>query len=234
MVTIDQMASNALSALGEDPNAPVYWTRGEVIQAAQWGVRLFCALTMCYERSVTVTVPAGVAIDIRTLIPDFLFPFRLVANGKRLRTIDFAELGARDEQWPLATGTPTHYRLGGISNLTLYPPTGVALTFEYAAEPTTAAGDTIQVPDEDLRPIENWTIACSRWKQGGQELAKEMYRMQTFVMAMRRRAELVRRRGLAAGFDSVPPEDSRYELSTAMTLPKPAKLPELKVVADAS
>lgn len=234
MVTIDQMASNALSALGEDPNAPVYWTRGEVIQAAQWGVRFFCGLSMCYEKSLTVTIPVGLAIDIRTLIPDFLFPFRLQAGGKRLRTIDFAKLGARDEQWPAATGTPTHYRLGGISNLTLYPPAGAAVTLEYAAEPTTAAGDTIQVPDEDLRAIENWTVACARWKQGGQELAKEMYRMQAFWMALRRRAELVRRRCLAAGYDSVPPEDSRFEISFAMTLPKPAKLPELKVVADAS
>ena len=222
-MTIDQCADEVLKALGEDPTAPVYWTRAEVRENVAVGVRLFCTLTLVYRRVQTVNVSAVQYTHLRALLPDFLHPFRLSVGGVRLRSVTMRQIAAQDDRWPSAPGAPERYRVGG-DVLTLFPPAAAAVTVDYVAEPATGPSATIPVQDDDLKAIENWAVFQSRWKEGGQELAKDKGRFQAFLEQARRRADQVRRVCQGENLDMWPPDDKLFEFTLKMpAIPKPPR-----------
>lgn len=219
-----------LEWLGESKVSPVRWTRPEILAHADEGLQLFGFLTLFYERKVTISHPGSPFINLRSQITDFLAPLRISTPERRLRKSSLAIFAAEAETWfGTAVGRPpSHYRVGGLDLLTVFPPAAVnPLTVVYSAEPPQLATESIVVSmyDEDLPALLAWCRYRARIKDGGQELRKAIPFFQEFLRVANRRVDLVRGRAVVNNYDTMPMTIDRIE-----ALMKPEMTPRPKPV----
>src|SRR5271168_725460 len=172
-----------------DDDNGVYYTATETKNALNKAQRLFCFLTLCYEKTVTFDLTNSVYYyPISGQISDFLCALRVYFNNTRLIPSKLHSFDAHSDFWRTTVGAPTHYAQHGFDALftNRFLSTGSnSLVWTYAAEPPalSLSTDTPVIPDEQQIHLLDFAYAYLRLKEGGQEMAEGMTYMQRFGMA---------------------------------------------------
>lgn len=154
-----------------------YWTSAELGHNLNRAERLFCWLTLAYERTVTFNLTnASYVQDILAQLPDFWAALRIThTGGVRLRPMKIHELDARDKTWRARAGSPLRYAQVGFQKLFITPQPASGshtLEFVYAAEPSemVAPSDVPALPSDQQAAILDIAFYLSRQKEGSSEL----------------------------------------------------------------
>ena len=189
----------------------------EVIAAVSEGYQLATMLTLCLETTTPLTLPAGTsAIDVRTVLADYIVPLRLLVGGVRLRPGTLSEFDALDEGWFQRAGTADRYASLGFNLLVLnrQPATNTTAQFTYArAGAALGYNDTPELPTDyhiDLVDYGLWRI---RIKEGAQGLARGAQYLNRFLDRMTALGDWVRARSRAARYDTSPCELALFDRS---------------------
>jgi hypothetical protein len=219
------LADDILLQLDENPATPVYHTRAEVLAAVNEAQRLYCLLTLAYERQQTFTASASMAI--RSIFSDFLVPLRVMTTGtapQRVHPSTLGQLDGLDRSWRAATGTPQRYVYLGADRLLFYPGSSATLELTYAAEPPVLVdGATPVIAETDWPALNDYALYRCRLKEGGQELAKSLGHFEAFLDVVEARAKFQTERHKAFRYDLLPVELLRRDLS-AMSKRAPSRL----------
>ncbi len=218
------MVDEILRQLDEDPTAPVGYTRSEVLAALNEGQRLYCLLTLAYEKRVTISVDA--VTEVRTLVPDYLVALRLEDAAGRILPATLVDLDAKANTWRTDTASaPTRYVQAGVNLLLFWKGvTAHSVTMTYAAEPPALVdGADPVIPEVDWPALDCYGKYRVRLKHGGQELAKSLDLFNEFMAIVQARAAYVRARSVGVGYDTLPVELAKYDFSRAW---KPERVKE--------
>lgn len=219
-MTAGQLATQILGDLGESAVSPTFYTFPEVLGAINEAQRLFCLLTLCLERTVTLELSANTTFySVLTLYTDWIVPLRLrIAGGAKLAPGRLTDFDAISETWQADRGTPERYACSGFDLLALYKAPaaiGTTLSITYARSPVemATAGETPEIPEEYHPDLAHYAIPRLRAKEGGQEFQKVAPRLGTFIEAAQKMAAFVRARNKAQRYDRVPVELKRFDIS---------------------
>jgi hypothetical protein len=219
-VTALDLTTRTLKRLDQDPAAPVYFTKAEVLNALNKGQRLFAFATLCLERSVSLTLTPGTAFyagALTALDAAYLIPVRVTNSaGAKVLPATIEQLHALDDQWRSNRGAATHYGCHGF-DLLYVRGSGDTLTVTYARMPATLVNDAdaVEITDAYQPCLVDYAVARVRAKQGGQEFAKTKPYADRFLGAVKAAAAEVRRRFVRAGNDRPPFEIAAFPLVEA-------------------
>ena len=220
-MTVGDLQTLVLQRLGEDASKPVYYTGAEVLSALNEAQRIMVLLTLCLERTETFPLSVGTAFyRPRTVLSDWLLPLRVrLSGGARLRPARLEDLDALDSGWQARPGYPDRYCSLGFNLLAInrQPEGPASLVVTYAKTPTKLQGvaETPEVPTEYHQALADYAINRLRMKEGGQEFTKTTPYGDRFLADCRKLGEFVRARNVAQGYDLLPFELSRYDVSAA-------------------
>jgi hypothetical protein len=224
-VTLGELRTKTLQRSDEDPAAPVYYTAAEATDALNAAQRLFVLLTLCLERTTTLTLQPNRAFHrLRSYVADFLLPLRLKTATGRLLPATLAELDALDSRWMQRSGTPSRYTTLGwaVLALTAQPSVATEYTLTYAASPALLAADTDipEIPARYHEVLVDYAIYHLRVKDGGAKLAGAMPLLERFLSQANEAAGIVRARASQAGYDTPPAEIELTDLARIARLTK--------------
>ncbi len=208
-MTVADMEARIWERLEQDPTAPVT-PEPDLLHALNQALGTLALLTLCVEKTVTITLSAGVTFyGIRNLVTNYLRPLRLMSAGARLRPVRIADLDALNSGWQASAGAPTRYLSLGINLVGVYkqPPSDVAAQFTYAAAPVALILQTdtpVGVPEEYHESLIKFGLVWIRLREGGLELAKVMPLFAEFIADAAKLGAYVKARSVAAGYDSLP------------------------------
>jgi hypothetical protein len=208
------IVDDILKQLDDDASVPVGYSRSEVLAALNEGQRLYCLLTLAYE--LRATISADAVTLVRTLVPDYLAPLRLQDAAGRIRPGTLADLDALSSTWRTDTASaPTRYASAGANLLLFWKGiTAHAVELTYAAEPPTLTdGASPVITDVDWPALYHFARYRLRFKHGGQELQKSLDLFDQFMGVVKARANEVRARSVGVGYDTLPIELQRYDVS---------------------
>ncbi len=218
-MTAAELQTLVLTRLGENPYDPKYYTAAEVLTALNQGQRLFSFLTLCLETTATFALAANTTFyHLLATYPDFIVPLRVrVAGGAKLSPARLEELDALDPDWQASTGSPLRYCVSGCDLLAVYKKPaapGASLDITYAKmAPVLPIYGVPAMPEEDHLALADFAVPMCRAKEGGQEFAKVLPQFDRFLETVRNRADYVRRRNTARGYDRAPVELERFDTS---------------------
>jgi hypothetical protein len=218
-VTGQEISDRIAQRLDDDPASPASFTAAEVLSAINEGQQVASLLTLCIERSATLTIPAATPLfEIRAALPDFLVPLRVSIDGVRIRPATLADLDARDETWQATTGTPTRYFTRGFNLLGVSPqPSGAMSTTAeaiYAAAPNTLTASTSpEMPEAYHQSLVDYGCYRVKAKEGGQGLQRGLGYLNRFLDDMTKLGNFVRTRSKSLGNDVLPFELQAFDRS---------------------
>jgi hypothetical protein len=221
-MTASELQTLALTRLGEDPTSPSYYTEAETLTALNQGQRLFAFLTLCLETTASFALSANTTwYHLLPAYSGLIVPLRIrVVGGAKLAPARMEDLDALDPSWQTSTGTPTRYAFSGCDLLAVYPKpagAGTVLDITFARMPADLAiGASPEIPDEDHLALADFAVPMCRAKEGGQEFAKVLPMLDRFMDAVQSRANYMRARNRARGYDREPPELERFDISTML------------------
>lgn len=224
---LTDLETRTFQRLEEDVSAPTCYTAGEVIHALNQAYYLFVLLTLCLEKTVVLTLPASTAVfGVRGYLPDYLLPLRLMVGSARIRPASIRDLDAIDATWQVATAGPLkRYGTLGMNLFLAYPPptAPLATTFTYAYIPAAlaAGGDVPLIPENYHESLIKFAIPWLRLKEGAQEFNKSVPLFKEFLADAGKLGNYVRVRSRAAGYDQLPMELDKFDMSRLFqTAPK--------------
>lgn len=205
-----------LGKMLDDPDH-IYYTEAEILHALNRAERLFCFLTLCYEKTVSFVLTNGQNYyDISDQISDFLVPLRVSHSGTRLSPDTLHTLDLRDSTWRARAGNPKRYVQQGFNKLWITPQPASGshtLSLTYAAEPPAmvANGDVPTIPGEQQVHLQDAAYYFLRMPEGSAELQAAIPYLQRFVEAAQkyRRFTLARSKGQA--YDRMPMDLERFD-----------------------
>jgi hypothetical protein len=213
VLTLGEMRARVYKLLGENPDAPVYWTVAEVNYALNMAERWFALATLCIEREASLALTSGqtfyTTVSEETGLTGYLVPLAVTESSKRIKPDTAHALDARNRTWRNDTGTPTSYLAMGANLFAVHPTPssgGVTLGLTFAGEPTGMTVDT-DVPDipGDRHPaLVDWAYAFCRLKEGGQEMQKGIEYLKRAVDSAQQHQKFVRSRSRGQGYDMTP------------------------------
>lgn len=213
------LINRVLDNVGEtNLTSPVTYSRQEALDAINEAQRIFVLLTMCLEAQDTFSTAASqLYYYVSDQLPNFLCPLRvLTPEGRKIRPMSLGNNEALSSTWRTVTGEPARYANLGwdLMAITPVPDAIYALSIKYARMPVrlTESGSA-EIPEEDQESLHHCGTAILRLKEGGQLLAKEMWRFESFLDTARRRAAYVRARSRDNQYDSIPAEWKMPDLS---------------------
>jgi len=136
----------------------------------------------------------------------------LVTTTKpKLRPATMYQMAALDSAWLNATGSPTRYGYIGMDLLFLDAKplaTGQKLLITYARSPVPLVDDEDEpeIHDADHEVLMDYGEFRLRANEGGQELKTALPKLKSFLANAKTRADQVRARSLAQGYDHLPVE----------------------------
>ena len=186
-----------------------YYTGAEVLHALNAAQNLFALISLCIERTVTITTTAATCfhtVSTSLGISDYLVPLRLTtASGARIRPTTVHEMDGLSTSWRTTAGTPTRYIAYGYDLMAFspQPATATSLILTYAASPTQLTVDASlpEIPDEQHIWLVDYACWWLRLKEGGQELANATQWLQRFIQAASKYAMFVRRRSYGQKYE---------------------------------
>jgi hypothetical protein len=157
------------------------------------------------------------------------YPGLVASTAPKLRPASLAELSALNAAWLSATGNPERYGLLGLDLLFLdrapiVP--GTKLLITYARSPVAMSGDNDvpEIPEGDHLALIDGAEVLLRLTEGGQELADAMPAFDRFLAAVKLRADDVRKRSVARGYDHSPPELTLPEFAGLLRKRSPKRM----------
>jgi hypothetical protein len=134
-----------------------------------------------------------------------------VTAAPKLRPATIYQLTALDPAWLNATGAPTRYGVIGADLLFLdkspvQEGTKLLITYARSPVPLVADGDVPEIPDADHQALIQYGEFRLRANEGGQELASAAGLLKSFLECAKQRADQVRARSAAQGYDVSPAE----------------------------
>lgn len=218
-MTLLDMRTRALTRLSEDISSPVTFTAAEVTNAINEGQRLFVLLTLCLESSSTIALTPGTAFYApRSTFSSWLLPLRASIGGARIVPATLEDLDALDTGWQSRTAAPSSYGSLG-ANLIFFKGSTGTVKLTYARMPAALAGDSDvpEIPAATHPCLADFAINRVRAKQGGQEFGKTLPLWGRFLDTAMQTASYTRARSLASGYDMLPIELTKADLSRLVT-----------------
>ncbi len=208
-----------LGQLLDDPTH-IYYTEAEILHALNVGQRLWGLITLCFERTASLTLTNGQDYyEVSSQIDDYLLPLRVSLSGTRLKCDTLNNLDLRNRAWRATPGTPLRYAREGFDKLwiTPQPASGgpYVLDFIYAAMPDVLILDTDvpEIPGDNSASLQDFAFWWLRFKEGGQEAQNANLYLKRFLDAAGKYASFVRAKNRAQGYDNWPPELTLYDRS---------------------
>ena len=220
-MTLNEILTQILVRLREDSSSPVYFTAAEVAAAVNTSQRLFVFLTMCLEGTAPLTISSASRVyrPLQTL-GDWMQPLelRMASNGGKLRPARLEEFDAERSDWEtVANEPPDAYCCLGFDYIVLNrtPTETATVNLIYSRCPTllSSGGAVPEIPTEHHQQLVDAGIVFTRLKEGAQEFSKELPRLDRFLAAAGQLAAHVRARNIEMGYDRLPPELDRVDLS---------------------
>lgn len=206
----DDAASPASVAI--DPNSLV---PGEILAAIAEGQELASWLTLCLEKTVTLTLPAANTFSqLRGTLGDYLVPLRIMGASGRIRPSTLAELDALDASWQGTPGTPARYVALGFSFFAVspQPASDLDVQFTYAHAPAPIVGDAfMEIPEPYHIALIDYGIYRVKLKEGGQGLQRGMVYLNRYLDEMTKLGEWVRAKSRASRYDVLPFELALFD-----------------------
>lgn len=216
-MTAGELQALCLERVGEDPQSPVYYTEGEALVALNVAQRLFVLLTLCLERTVSLTVPGATSVYALTpTLYDLILLLRVRTSVQKLRAARLSDLAAADASWTVSPGEPRMYAAVG-KLLALYPQrvgaVSVSVTYAHAPALLSGSGSVPEIPAEYHACLVDGAIPLMRTKEGAQEWQKTLPLWNRFLDEAQRMGEYVRARNREQGYDNVPFELAKFDRS---------------------
>lgn len=227
-MTIGDMTDRALDRLGDFPNAQYsYYTPTEIGRAFTCLQNVFVFLTLCFENTETFSLLTDGTASYGMLgtFPDWILPLRVrLTGGKKLQVSRLNDLAALDQSWRVSRGTPQRYASNGFDLLSVYQQPSIATSIDitYAQscapvrDPSLYPNDTPSIPAEYHQSLIEGAIPLLRAKEGGGEWEKVLPGWDRFTAGIQKMADYVRNRNIEQGYDRMPPELARYDMSALL------------------
>lgn len=205
---------NSPGSVATDPNSPVPF---ELIAAIKEGQELASWLTLCLEATVPLTLVAnGAFYLLRSQMPDYLVPLRIMGPAGRIRPCTLAELDALNPTWQQEAGTPARYAANGFSFFAVNPQpvNDTTVQFTYARSPQPIVADAfLDLPDVYQPALIDYGVYYVKRKEGGQSLQRGMNHLNRFLDEMTKLGNYVRAKSAAARYDTLPMELALFDRS---------------------
>ena len=207
-----------------DDNGTSY-PAANVTSAINEGLRLFCLLTLCLEKTATFALnPAGATgtwYQISSQFSDWLLPRRVVnSQGLRLRPARLRDLDALASNWQYTRGLPSRYSQKGFDLLTVFPqpPVQDYLTVTYAQVPAPLVNgtDAPAIPEASGFALSNYAAYALRQPEGGQQFSKFLSYFNEFMDEAQRVQKLMKARNMDLGYEKPPFELENFDRSQLM------------------
>lgn len=219
-MTTANMVNVTMERLGDDPAADtMFYTYGEVLAALNAIQRLFVLLTLCLERTATFALATDgtSSYELMNTFADWLVPLRIrVVGGAKVRPSTLADLAALDNSWRVSSGVPSRYAVTGFGLLSIYkqPTVATSLDITFARCPAlmTATVDP-EIPEQYHPNLIDGAIPFLRIKEGAQEWQKTLDLWTRFIDAAKDLAGQVKSRNIELGYDVLPSEVARFDMS---------------------
>ncbi len=219
------MTDRALERLGDAVGGQSsYYDPTEVGRALNCLQNLFAFLTLCFETTATFSLLTNgtASYNMLATYPDWILPLRIrLHGGAKLKTSRLNDLAALDQSWRAAAGTPQRYSSNGFDFLSFYkqPTTSTSVDITYAQtpaqlpSPVLSPSTTPSIPVEYHQALIDGAIPLLRAKEGGDEWQKTLPGWDRYMAAVNKMATYVRNRNIEQGYDRMPPELVRFDMS---------------------
>lgn len=224
---LSALRSRVSDKLAEGRTGPVFYPAAEITAAINEANRNFCLLTLGLERTTVWNVPAAQTFThMLTVFPDWICCLRITraSDGRKVRPAKLIELHGLDPGWVAAPGAPERYAVMGTDLVALYKQpaaTGMALNVTYARSPGAMVSDSDQpeIPGEYQPLLADYAVYRLRQVEGGKEFEKAIPDLARFVDGVKHYAAYVRNRNHASGYEMVPFELEKFDLSALLGVP---------------
>ncbi len=214
-----EMTNRVLRRIGDDPALSpslMHYTPSEVLEALNQCQRIFSFFSLCLEGSTTLAISSTVArYHILETVADWIAPLRVrIQGGAKLTPARLSELAALNQDWPATQGTPTRYALSGFDLLGVYKQANTTLDLTYARGPVALISTgTPEIPLRYHPALMEGAVPMLRIKEGMQEWQKTLSYWDRFLDAVQDCSEKVKARNRELGYDTLPIEIKRYDMS---------------------
>jgi hypothetical protein len=146
-----------------------------------------------------------------------------------VRPVRLPDLAALNRTWTAdRNATVKRYGCVGLDLLYVHPApaeTGTSLQVTYAAAPADLAhdADIPDIPEEDQQALVHYAVSTLPFNYGGRELQQGTADFERFLEIAQHRADVVRSRSRAAGYDRQPFELQAFDRSILAALGKAKK-----------
>ena len=169
-MTRDEMRTRALTALGEDPTAPVFWSIAEANQLLEEAQEVLAEETEALTRVLYIPARAGCMLyALAALHTRLMTPWRLWTRNRqhRLWPNSMTELDGHYERWLTVTGEPEWWFLLSWDCIGVWPPPttgGGIMELDCLVWPTPMQDDA----DEPETPDPDHDVLVAYVEQEGQ------------------------------------------------------------------
>ena len=214
-MTAAEIQGRILARVADEGGASA--TAAETLQAINEGQELAALMTLCLETTASWTLTATTAwYSARAAFNDYLCPLRLMVGSTRVSPASIRDLDARDAGWQASAGTPARYATLGFSLFAVTPQPAIdtAASLTYARTPVELVGDAWpEIPEAYHQALVDYGVYRVRLKDGAQNLERGLRYFGRFLEAMKELGDQVRARSRAAGYDTLPFEVRRFDMS---------------------
>lgn len=214
-MNLGSLRHRVLSRLDES-DAPVSYTVAQANSAINAGLAVFSLLTLCLEKSATLTCRATWRYSLLGTFTDMLVPLRVTNSlGVKARPTRLADLDALDANWKSNAQPTSRYGCAGFDFFYIYgtgSPT-LALVYACAAPALVLDTDIPAIPEQYHPDLVEYAIYRLLLSHGGQWLTKGLTNLQTYLASAAACAATVRARFVALRYDAKPFEMTNADLS---------------------
>lgn len=160
---------NVLFRLEEDLDAPVFWTRAELLVLLNEGMVEF-VLISGYLHSETVY--AMISAKLQAVPTDAIALLGVQYSSLPIERTTVEGLDRTSRRWDYQSGILTQWAPCGLDRFFVnkHPTSATNVTLQTLDQPATLAeGDTIDLEPEYVDALEDYVFHCARFKEGGLE-----------------------------------------------------------------
>ncbi len=224
------MSARVSQRLNEGIVGPTFYTLAEINAAINEGLRLFVLLTLGVEKTAAWNVPAFGAngsvpfFHMLQYFTDWIVPLRITtAAGAKVRPARLEDLASLDGAWWNSPGAPSRYAALGADFLALYQQpasagTTLQVTYARAPLPLLLPTDVPEIPGVYHPRLVDYGIYRCRQVEGGQEFAKSLVYLASFLDGATHYGRFVRARNLGSRYDKLPFELEAFDKSQMLKL----------------
>lgn len=193
MATIGDLANHTLQRLQEDPNAPIFWTEQEVLDAVVEAMNEAALLSGVVQvaQSAPITLPTNTNI---VNMPTNAVCLLRVLGPNMIRKTEMFTLDQMNRYWENDTGPQiTAWFPFGVNQFGIYPKLTAQqqVQVSYLAYPVTVAPpyagtETVPFQEEFLDALEQYAAHVLRIKEGGNDFAISQMQYTQYLDTMKR------------------------------------------------